>query len=219
MAGRRDGGLSSEQIRRMEENRRLAQQRLSNKRALAVGSTSQALRPSSSSSLGYSATSTQRSQYDLPPAKRAAINPGPSTHQCVPQERKVIGPPPKSMPMMSEYSYLGSSGQSSAAATTGNAGSLVRLMDSSAASSSYQCPSQVAGGSSSFAASTVRGQQGGTTFYSSDRGAPGSSATMRGAGAVSSSAPSTSSQKVISVILIVCDCSWVHLYLLVGSEP
>lgn len=216
MAGRRDGGLSSEQIRRMEENRRLAQQRLSNKRALAVGSTSQALPPSSSSSLGYSATSTQRSQYGPPPAKRAAINPDPSTHQCVPQERKVIGPPPKSIPVTSEYSYLGSSGQSSAAATAGN-GSLVRLMDSSAASSSYQCPSQVAGGSSSFAASTGRGQQGGT-FYSSDRGAPGPSATMRGARAVSLSVPSTSSQKVISVILIMCNCSWVHLYLLVGRE-
>ena len=215
MAGRRDGGLSSQQMQRMEENRRLAQQRLSNKRALAVGSTSQALLPSSSS-LGYSATSTQRSQYGPPPAKRAAINPGPSTHQCVPQERKVIGPPPKSMPMTSEYSYLGSSGQSNAATTAGN-GSLVRLMDSSVASSSYQCPSQVAGGSSSFAASTGRGQQGGT-FYSSDRGAPGPSATMRGARAVSLSAPSTSSQKVISVILIMCNCSWVHLYLLVGRE-
>lgn len=96
MAGKPEGGLSSEQIQRMEENRRQAQQRLSNKRGLAaVGSTSQAVSCMGSTVTPFNTRAPQCSEYGPPPAKRPAINPGPSNtdHQYQPHERKIIGPP------------------------------------------------------------------------------------------------------------------------------
>lgn len=199
MAGRQDGGLSSEQIQRMEENRRRAQQRLSNKRALAVGSTGRAL-PSSSMGSTAAPFNTSAPQHSLhhgpPPAKRQALIPGPSTHQYQPPpERKVIGPPLELMP---EYS-------STSGATYGTAGSSVttqrRPVDYTAASASYQHPPLTAAGSSSALSSC--GQVG--SFHSRDRGAGTGSATVRGTGpgAVSSAAPSTSSQMVL---IHVTDC-------------
>ena len=96
MAGKPEGGLSSEQIQRMEENRRQAQQRLSNKRALAaVGSTTQAASWMGSTATPFTTRTPQSSEYGPPPAKRPAVNLGPSvnTNQHQPHEQKIIGPP------------------------------------------------------------------------------------------------------------------------------
>ena len=200
MAGRQDGGLSSEQIQRMEENRRQAQQRLTNKRAAGSGSTSQVLHSSSMGSSTPFNSAAQHSQYGPPPAKRQAVIPTPSTHQYQPHERKIIGPPPKSI--RSEY-ISSSQGQSSA--TAGSSVTIQRRpVDYTAASTSHQHPPQTSSGSSSLASSSSSGQVG--TFNSRDRGAGPSTAT-RGTGAVSSALPSTSSQKVLNGT----DCVWLFL--------
>ena len=210
MAGRKDGGLSSEQIQRMEENRRQAQQRLSNKRA--AGSCSQVLPSASSTGSATPFTSTpQHSQYGLPPAKRQAVIPTPSTHQYQPHECKIIGPPPELI--QSGYS---SSSQGQSSATAGSSVMMQRRpVDYTAASTSYQHPPQTTSTSSSLASSSSSDQVG--TFYSRDRGVIGPSTAMRGTGAVSSAAPSMSSQKVLKV-LIVSGCSWVCVCLLWESE-
>ena len=68
------GGLSSKQIRRMEENRRLAQQRLSNKRVAAVPA------------------APLPEQCAPPPAKRLALNSGPPSQKYRSHEHKIIEP-------------------------------------------------------------------------------------------------------------------------------
>ena len=84
MEGRQDGGaLSSEQIRRMEENRRKAQERLLNKRA-AQGS--RTLPPTSSILTGATPVCGP------PPAKRPALQPPYRSHDDV--HLSTVGPNP-----------------------------------------------------------------------------------------------------------------------------
>ena len=120
MAGKPEGGLSSEQIQRMEENRRQAQQRLSNTRALAaVGSTSQAASCMGSTATPFTTRAPQCSEYGPPPAKRPAVNPGPSsTSQHQPHEHKIIGPPSLKYGQSSSTAVRGSGAASAFAVPT-----------------------------------------------------------------------------------------------------
>ena len=185
MARRQDVGLSSEQIRRMEENRRQAQQRLSNKRAAAESTSKASSQTRTVAQTAQFVSAPRRAQYGPPPAKRPVLNPGPSSHQYQHHERKIIGPPPQ---LMSDYV----SGHRSVAAGS-SVMSQGKPMESTIASTSYQRPPQTAGGSSS-ASSPSDGSQV-DTFYSRDAGP----AAVRGTGTVSSA---SSNQKVL--LLKIC---------------
>lgn len=165
MAGKPGGGLSSEQIRRMEENRRLAQQRLSNKRVAAVPA------------------APQQEWCAPPPAKRLALNSGPPGQQYQSHERKTI-----------ELSRHSASDRDSFLQR--------RPTDPAVASSSCQqtttCSRLSLPSGTSF-----------STGLSRDTGRP---AVSREAGAISSAAPSSSTQKVSDlrfVCLYACLCGCV----------
>lgn len=190
MAGRQDRGLSSEQIRRMEENKRQAQQRLSNKRvALPSSSSAQTV-----SQTAWFVSAPQYAQYGPPPPKRPALDPGPSGQQYQHHERiKIIGPPPKLMTDL----YSSSSDQSSGA-STGSSIMMMRRrpMDSAIASTTYQHPPQTAGGSSLTSSSSAGAGQVGK-FYSARDAGPATA--VRGTGAVSIAMPN---KKVLNYFLV-----------------
>ena len=188
MAGIQGGGLSSEQIRRMEENRKQAQQRLSNKRTAESISKVPVSAVTSMTSTPQFVTAPQPTQCGPPPAKRPALNPGPSHHQYQQHHERKIGPPPKLLPS-DHSSSLYASGQTS----TGSSVMLQRRpVDSTVASTStsYKRPSQACSGSLSMPTSQSGGQVGTSRR---DTGP----AVMGGGGVVASAATSSSVQKVL----------------------
>ena len=108
-----DGGLSSEQIRRMEENRRQAQERLSNKRARSIG-------------LPLSVPIISAQRCGPPPAKRPSFTDPPLQHL---DEHKVEPP---------STSTHGSSYRLQYAATQGSQSLPQRSFVNSVAHTSYR---------------------------------------------------------------------------------